>query len=731
MAIGLSAIQAATPRSEKTTPSDLQLVSSLPDGVQPKNFVKSGIRYFNNPWYGTHESEFSYSPVQVAKSADKVYISAGKLQYEKDCYLVGTIGDYGIVTFQFPQWVGSYTSGSVGGTDTFNSYLAVFEYKPSDKEVEPGYLPGTFVESKTQTIQMRLTSDGELEVPEDFSSLMIGEAEWCTKEYNDQGLLVTVDEPYWKWQESGEIVKKYKEFTQTPNTVPDGVSFEDWTCIDGGISKTTVGIGMHEDAIYVRGLLEEAPELVLIGSVEEDKVTFNTTQYMGVCDGKHAFFLAAKQAEENGIPCYKTLPYLIFDFDRDNKEMTTNGSVVISSTPDRVDIIESYDNPSILISSESGTVGKNLYPPKIRTYKYGEDEKQVTIILPIYDKGGNELNKANCYYTFFIDGKPLEITNPPYRYAVSEGESITEIPYNADGDNLYAYGQDRVFFFFKDVNKSFAVQMIYKTDDFESKSDMVYAIGSPVPVLTPDNVELEVGKTTVLQLGFSDKKITDEMMEGFKAEIVDTKIAKIVNSELKDGSVSIEVEAIAPGETYLTADIDGENTMAGITVYQETIQISPVAIEMKVGELAMLELSIKEKEITENMMENLKIEVADEKIVQCVESALENGKVNIKIKGLEEGETKVIIEINGKSVEAVVTVKKSSDSINTVSEENLIQISENEILANGYTIHVYSVSGILLSTGKDICDISTLSAGLYIVETIDLDGGRKIRKFTR
>ena len=815
VAMSFTTIQGAwaSPSSEIKTPSELTLVSELPDGVQTKEFIKSGIQYYDNPWYGIYKSEFSYSPVDIARSGNEIYITAGKLEYETDCYLVGTVGDYDIVTFEFPQWVGRYTSDM----GSYDSYLAVFELEPSDEVVEPGYLAGNFVVSETQAIQMQLNADGSLELLDDYSSLIIGNA-YYDREYNDYG--IPEGDPHWIFNESGEIIKDYKEFTQTPNSVPDGISFEDWECINGGISKTTVGVGMQEDKIYIKGLLESAPELVLIGNVEGDKATFATNQYMGAYNGSYVFFLAARIADRN----YTAIPDVVFDIDLENKIMTTSRSLVFSTTPDRFDEITSYDAPSILIPSESGTAGMNLYPPKFREYYYNEDQKQATIILPKYDKDGYELNTAYIYYTFYIDGKPMEITNPPYSYVVSEGETITEIPYNADGYNLYNYGTDRVFMFFEEVQKSFAVQLIYRTEDFESKSEMIYAVGSPTPVLTPDYAGLEAGQTTVMTLGFSDKEITDEMMSGFKAEITDTNIAQIVNSNLENGSVSIEVKGIAAGETYLTAEIDGISTEAVIKVTQveETLQISPETVEVKEDESAVLELSIKERDITEDMMESLSVEVADKEIAEYVESVLEEGKVNIKIKGLKEGDTKVVAGINGKSIEAAikvtpaeitlqispetvevfenevtvlelsikekditedmmeslsvevadkeiaeyvesvleggkvnieikglkagetkvvanikgksieatVTVKKEK-SINEAAAENAILISEEEITANGCTIHVYSTAGNLILTGKDACNISALASGLYIIEAIDLNGNRECIKFIK
>jgi|GEM_PF-2263706 hypothetical protein len=115
VAMSFTTIQGAwaSPSSEIKTPSELTLVSELPDGVQTKGFIKSGIQYYDNPWYGIYKSEFSYSPVDIARSGNEIYITAGKLEYETDCYLVGTVGDYDIVTFEFPQWVGRYTSDMV------------------------------------------------------------------------------------------------------------------------------------------------------------------------------------------------------------------------------------------------------------------------------------------------------------------------------------------------------------------------------------------------------------------------------------------------------------------------------------------------------------------------------------------------------------------------------------------------------------------------------------------
>ena len=51
VAMSFTTIQGAwaSPSSEIKTPSELTLVSELPDGVQTKGFIKSGIQYYDNP----------------------------------------------------------------------------------------------------------------------------------------------------------------------------------------------------------------------------------------------------------------------------------------------------------------------------------------------------------------------------------------------------------------------------------------------------------------------------------------------------------------------------------------------------------------------------------------------------------------------------------------------------------------------------------------------------------
>ncbi len=132
----------------------------------------------------------------------------------------------------------------------------------------------------------------------------------------------------------------YTPFDATPVELPEGIVMEDFSMsyVDsyGNANGKMVKVGIMDNDVYVQGFSSLVPEGVMKGSLNGDKVIFESDQYLGV--GSSLFLnMMGLDAE------YTILDNLEFDYEAETRTMTASNILAVVAG---MNIQEEYDQPS-------------------------------------------------------------------------------------------------------------------------------------------------------------------------------------------------------------------------------------------------------------------------------------------------------------------------------------------------------------------------------------------------
>lgn len=148
------------------------------------------------------------------------------------------------------------------------------------------------------------------------------------------------------------------------------------------------------------------------------------------------------------------------------------------------------------------------------------------------------------------------------------------------------------------------------------------------------------------------------------------------------------------------------------------VMVTPSEAEIAVGETVVVELTLVGETLTEDMLEGFIMEVVDESVLEIGDMGMTENAITVAFKGLKAGSSKVTLGINGKSAEAMITVKENSGIEDVVAPEGdalKITFDGRTATAPAAVLNVYSISGALLITANETADLSNLAAGVYVI----------------
>ena len=213
----------------------------------------------------------------------------------------------------------------------------------------------------------------------------------------------------------------YTPFDATPVELPEGIVMEDYSMsyVDsyGNASGKMVKVGIMDNDVYVQGFSSLVPEGVMKGSLNGDKVIFESDQYLGV--GSSLFLnMMGLDAE------YTILDNLEFDYEADTRTMTASNILAVVAG---MNIQEEYDQPVIAPYVDHAATPANpevidfVDEGELGGYNYG------SFNVPTVDTEGNFIDPNNLYYRIYFDDDEL-FTFGPDEYPYVE-EFMTDVPY--------------------------------------------------------------------------------------------------------------------------------------------------------------------------------------------------------------------------------------------------------------------------------------------------------------
>ena len=241
------------------------IIDEQPQG-ELVNYSRSGLAYVST-MFGVYDTEVAGAVGSVVFGPDnKVYFKRIVSQASLDAWIEGTISG-NTITINLPQTV--WDSGEGYCID-----VAKMSYDAANQ---------TYVRASNQTVNLNYNATtGVISTPS--GRLATG--------YDIIGLSYDDD---MAWAGYGDWNITFEKVNDALVEAPAGLTTELYSLTADGYTGSLVNVGFDGNDIYVQGIDENLPDTWVKGTIDGDKVTFKSGQYVGAdgVAGYHQYLMAA------------------------------------------------------------------------------------------------------------------------------------------------------------------------------------------------------------------------------------------------------------------------------------------------------------------------------------------------------------------------------------------------------------------------------------------------------
>lgn len=457
------------------------------------------------------------TPAEMVEGEDgSVYIKNPYTDFVSNSYLKGT-RDGNKIKVTLPQAI--YREPNMTNPGTYNTYYACImmeEYAGSD------YYNLIDRKELTYTIDGdKITLDLDYEPRTD---------PWGGYEYPYYILGMVTDEGI--WMSEGEAAQTWTPFSGNKVEVPADVTFDDWamTHKDGGMF---VQVGFDGNDIYMKGLLPELQNSAFKGTIDGDKIVFESGQFLGIYNSdSYAYMVGISYDADNNA---KMAQELTFTYDKENKIIKgdENTAVAYNRSKENLSVIKLWRSPEFKV--QPADIDQTPLAPSFIEWQAFSDEAGQGFFrfnLPINNKDGYILNERNMYYNVYFDGALETFYTDEYTRLE---EDLTDVPYTfKDGWNFYALGTVHVLYYYSRGVTTVGVVLCNKA------GDTVYS--SPMTILNMETGEITSGISNVAD-GFEVESEEWFSLDGKRISSPANGIY-IRKAIMSDGSVKVDKIAV-------------------------------------------------------------------------------------------------------------------------------------------------------------------------------------------
>ena len=253
--------------------SAADIISEQPEG-KLVNYSRSGYAYVSS-WFGPYTVEVEGAVGAVVFGANnKVYFRSIASQAGLDTWIVGTVSG-STITIDLPQTV--YDSGEGYCLD-----VAKMTYEDD-----------WYVRADDQTVTLNYDAvTGRITTP--AGNLSTG--------YDIIGLSYDDD---LSWAGYGDWGISFEKVTDALVEAPAGLTTESYSLTAEGYTGSLVNVGFDGNDVYVQGIDVNLPDNWVKGTIDGNKVTFKSGQYVGAdgVSGFHQYLMAATAEEKYDDYC--------------------------------------------------------------------------------------------------------------------------------------------------------------------------------------------------------------------------------------------------------------------------------------------------------------------------------------------------------------------------------------------------------------------------------------------
>lgn len=436
-------------------------------------------------YYGTqlggYEADDMTAEIVFGEDGDVYFKNILSTAAGTNSYVKGTLdGDQ--ITVQLPQTVKWIENDPEYGSYGINVDIMAYQI---DVNTDAFYY---YHYTQKTDITFTLLNNGTIIMENLGDELMLGYS------YTDDGVFCGY----------ADTAQTYYPISTDFNTIPEGVTLEDYAIISGDFGYTTK-VGFDGDKVYFRGLAENMPEGIVIGTLKDGKVTVTKDQQIGIYS---AYLLHTLCGTPN--PAYD--PYdqtsyeprflysdgdFVMNYDAEKKSFSPVNSdeylLLVAYLPDDY-IYPVFALGEFVLAPHYTYAGTPMNPSNVKYYAISEfgGYNALTFDFSCIAKEGNLLDVNNLAYIVYVNNIVYKFKNSGQAYqGIPAGETWSEIPYTFSNDlDIYTWSnQEREVDFYFENDKSVGVQFVYRYDDEEIFSDRVtYDIQTGNTIIEPVSV---------------------------------------------------------------------------------------------------------------------------------------------------------------------------------------------------------------------------------------------------
>lgn len=253
-----------------------------------------------------------------------------------------------------------------------------------------------------------------------------------------------------------------------------------------------------EDDIYISNPSAKTEQWIK-GTIDRKNGTATfKSQYLGLDaeSGYAVWFIPAKYEKyieyfsdesENGdwFRRYSAIDEMVMSYSDGVLSSPRGQALCFSHSPESILLTEVYADPCIK-DYETGLA--KPAPVKFTKYEPMDDLWGFGVIgfaIPCMNENGMYINPDELYYNVFPDDSTTPFVFTPDDYVDMTVDSMTDVPYGYFEDfDFKVSGVNHTVYFYHDWKKV-GVQVVYKHDGDETRSDIVYSDNSSVGVANP------------------------------------------------------------------------------------------------------------------------------------------------------------------------------------------------------------------------------------------------------
>lgn len=376
-----------------TLPDASQIISEQPEGTLYKAMYRE-CAAFNNGY--RKEYDGIATDIVVSKDGKKLYIG-NPMGVMTTGWIVGDIGEDGVVSFNFPQVIYHQDANEAMDIPEITYYAW-----NSDVDMENYKVPL----AASQTV--KFTWDGttlKQQTPKECISM--GDSEGKFSGYGSSNNVISV-------------------MTEKPVTPPAGIqsttykmAYTDYytkTDMQKNVSVVIDGNDIYLGKFYSNYWIK--------GTINGSKVTFPAEQYLGyetISYANHEYFIVFDSKT------YESVKSMEFDYDKAAGTLTSSQILAVNQGKKKTALIEAWMSPTLtdahfVVAAPATPVIVTVMPYGAEGATYGAMAYQ----LNTKTDDGQELNSDNIYYNVYLDGKLTTFSYPTYAALTS---SLTDIPF--------------------------------------------------------------------------------------------------------------------------------------------------------------------------------------------------------------------------------------------------------------------------------------------------------------